>query len=166
LLNGNLFSFGFSSWQVLKFKIFLKFVCLVLVLVDSKNIDICLNILFSFLKKSQIWLNCHLQEHIIPQQQLWCTNKVTTLETVPNELKLLQKFDAVKNILLTKKDNPKEDPEVLFPFFFFCAFWCNNMSYDYERECKFYLFTYLFIGTNGQIQGGALFNITKVEKEI
>jgi hypothetical protein len=48
---------------------------------------------------------------------------VTTLETVPNELKLLQKFDPVKkNILLTKKDNPKEDPEVLLPFFFFLCF--------------------------------------------
>jgi hypothetical protein len=26
--------------------------------------------LFSFFK-SQIWLNCRLQQHIIPQQQLW-----------------------------------------------------------------------------------------------
>ncbi len=91
---------------------------------------------------------------------------MTTLQTLPNELKLLQKFDPVKNILLTKKDNPKEDPEVLLPFFFFCAFWCNNMSYDYERKCKFYLFTYLFIGTNGKIQGSAIFNITQVEKKI
>jgi hypothetical protein len=68
--------------------------------------------------------------HIIPQQQLWYKQSETTLETVPNELKLLQKFDPVKNILLTKKDNPKEDPEVLLPFFFFffCAFWCNNME--------------------------------------
>jgi hypothetical protein len=47
---------------------------------------------------------------------------VTTLETVPNELKLLQKFDPVKNILLTNKDNPKEDPEVLLPFFFSVLF--------------------------------------------
>jgi hypothetical protein len=47
---------------------------------------------------------------------------VTTLETVPNELKLLQKFDPVKNILYTKKDNPKEDPEVLLPFFFSVLF--------------------------------------------
>jgi len=52
ILNGNLFSFGFSSWQVLKFKNLLKFLCLVLV--DSKNIDICLNILFSFKKKPDL----------------------------------------------------------------------------------------------------------------
>jgi hypothetical protein len=49
------FSFGFSSWQVLKKKKKiknLKFVCLVLV--ASKNIDICLNILFSFFKKPDL----------------------------------------------------------------------------------------------------------------
>jgi hypothetical protein len=72
--------------------------------------------------KSQIWLNCHLQEHIIPppQQQLWYKQS----DNIPNELKLLQKFDPVKKtILLTKKDNPKGDPEVLFcslSVFFLC----------------------------------------------
>ncbi len=104
--------------------------------------------------------------HIFPQQQLWYKQSETTLETVPNELKLLQKFDPVKTILLTKKDNPKEDPEVLLPFFSFFSvlFGAIIWSYDYERKCKSYIFTNLFIGTNGKIQGSAIFNITQVEK--
>jgi hypothetical protein len=56
------FSFGFSSWEVLKFKKLLKFVCLVLV--DSKNTDICLNILFScFLKPDLAKLSSTTTHH-------------------------------------------------------------------------------------------------------
>ncbi len=88
---------------------------------------------------------------------------MTTLETVPNELKLLQKFDPVKNILLTKKDNPKEDPQVLLPFFFSVLFGAIIWAMIMKGSANF---IYLFIGTNGKMQGGAIFNITQVEKNI
>jgi hypothetical protein len=57
-----LWYFDPSTWQVLKLKKLIKFVCLFLV--DSKNTDICLNILFScFLKPDLAKLSSTTTHH-------------------------------------------------------------------------------------------------------
>jgi hypothetical protein len=54
----------------------------------------------------------------------------------------------------------------LLPFFFSVLFGAIIWAMIMKGSAKCYIFTYLSIGSNGKIQGSAIFNITQVEKYI